>query len=535
MLPHLAAAVILGTSLVLGSAISRKLKRDDTLPTVALNYSTVQAASSASNGAGTYYSFKNIRYAAPPVGDLRWAAPQDPEVEMIVNNGTWSTEGTGGCSTAEDCLFLDVYVPETALNGGQKLPVLFWNYGGGWVGGNKDVSPGGLFNVSNNGLIIVAYNYRRNGGVSNVAIWDAHKAMEWTYQYISRFGGDPEQITNWGFSAGASQVTFGGHAWTPRFKRAMINSPGWVPDAGHAGAERYLQNVTELVDCPWNDAATMSCLRNVSFATLLAASNNITDTYSYQMQPRPDGVVLPDTSEYLLSIGQFHKNVTVMIGHSSNESTPTLSASLSSEDELRAELKTIFPTISTWAVDQAIALYPLLPATLAYGNVTYNYISNLGSAGHGSEQSYFWYDASPSDSSSSSSGTAMSGASSTSNQTNTAAAASSSSSGYSSSSSGSGFVGNTGGSTGSTSTSANEAWLAKQMQEWIISFVTTGDPNELFGSNAASTNQNGTTINYWPQYGANSSVVAFGDSGFSIVGDELDNEQVTWWNKALWY
>jgi carboxylesterase type B len=134
--------------------------------------------------------------------------------------------------------------------------------------------------------------------------------MEWTYEYISQFGGDREEITNWGFSAGGSQVVcsltvrpwsilsilltvkeFGGHYWTPPYKRAIINSPGWVPGAGHAHAEQFLENVTALVDCPWGSPDTMSCLRNVTFSTLLAASQNITDTYSYQMQPRPDGVV----------------------------------------------------------------------------------------------------------------------------------------------------------------------------------------------------------------------------------------------------
>lgn len=74
-----------------------------------------------------------------------------------------------------------------------------------------------------------------------------------------------------------------------------MNSPGWVPGAGHAQAERFLQNVTEYVGgCPINTPDTIQCLRQVSFDTLLAASQNITSTYSYQMQPRADGVVLPD-------------------------------------------------------------------------------------------------------------------------------------------------------------------------------------------------------------------------------------------------
>jgi carboxylesterase type B len=63
-------------------------------------------------------------------------------VETTVNNGTSTSAGTDGCAVAEDYLFLDVYTPVEAVDQGKKLPVLFWNYGVGWVGGSKnDESP----------------------------------------------------------------------------------------------------------------------------------------------------------------------------------------------------------------------------------------------------------------------------------------------------------------------------------------------------------------------------------------------------------
>ncbi|ODN80792.1 hypothetical protein L202_02942 [Cryptococcus amylolentus CBS 6039] len=551
------------------------------LPQVSLNYSTIRAYETGSTSAGNYYVFKNIRYAAPPVGDLRWAAPQDPVQEDSVNNGTWSnTTGTSGCAEGEDCLFLDVYVPESALNSDQKLPVLFWNYGGGWTGGSKEENtPEGLLEVSNNSLIFVSYNYRlgifgvlngptlqRAGGVSNVAIYDARKALEWVDTYIGNFGGDSDEVTNWGFSAGGSQVVaaltaFGGNKWTPTFKRAVVNSPGWVPGAGHARAEQYLQNVTELVGgCPTNTSDTISCLRNVSFDTLLEASENITSTYNYQMQPRADGVVLPDTSEYLLSIGQFHKDVQVLLGHSAHESNSQATSDVDDDASYRAMFKTIFPSITDWAIDQIEDLYPasdyssqglrfsaakqhydipgkLLPLTNAYGNQTYNYVNYLGTATHGSDQTYWWYSNSSSTSDDSSSSSTSSIARRD-NSTSTASGSynsttSSSSSNSTDSSSPSAGGGSAGGGGMDSSLTTDETLVALQMQRYLVSFVLTGDPNTY----ASGSTGNLSTIDSWPLYGSEDQVVEFQPSGagFNITGDELDSAQVVFWNKALWY
>jgi carboxylesterase type B len=121
------------------------------LPTIDLGYSTVRASAVGQNEAGKYYLFSNVRYEAAPIGELRFAAPLDPLVEEGVNSGVVGTNGTEGCMVEEDCLFLDVWVPERALTTpvlygvkGRRndgLPVLFWNYGGGWVGGSKRQSP----------------------------------------------------------------------------------------------------------------------------------------------------------------------------------------------------------------------------------------------------------------------------------------------------------------------------------------------------------------------------------------------------------
>lgn len=186
------------------------------MPTVTLDYSTI-VATAGSDSIG-YYKYQNIRFAAPPTGDLRFAEPQWPSVETVINNGSLATSDVD-CVSYEDCLFVDVWAPANST--GKSLPVLVWTYGGGFTAGSKsENTPEGLFALSKE-FIFVAYNYRlgmaglaggptllHEGGTSNTAVWDSAQAFAWTKKYIGNFGGNPDEITAMGFSAGASQVLF---------------------------------------------------------------------------------------------------------------------------------------------------------------------------------------------------------------------------------------------------------------------------------------------------------------------------------------
>jgi carboxylesterase type B len=189
---------------------------DSPMPTVTLDYATIVAA--AANTTAGYYKYQNIRFAAVPTGDLRWAQPEWPPVESEVNTGSLAASDVA-CASSEDCLYMDIWAP--ANSEGKKLPVMVWTYGGGFTGGSKsENTPEGLFDLSTD-FIFVAYNYRvgitglangptllHEGGISNTAIWDVQHAFQWTQKYIGAFGGDPDQVTAVGFSAGASQVLF---------------------------------------------------------------------------------------------------------------------------------------------------------------------------------------------------------------------------------------------------------------------------------------------------------------------------------------
>jgi len=124
-------------------------------PSVTLDYCTVVAA--AGNASIGFYKYQNVRFAAVPTGDLRWAKPQWPPVETVVNNGSLADEDVD-CASSEDCLYMDIWAP--ANSQGKKLPVMVWTYGGGFTGGSKSQNtPEGLFNLSTE-FVFVAYNYR---------------------------------------------------------------------------------------------------------------------------------------------------------------------------------------------------------------------------------------------------------------------------------------------------------------------------------------------------------------------------------------
>ena len=277
---------------------------DSSLPTVTLDYSTIVAT--AGNSTVGYYKYQNIRFAAVPTGDLRWAEPQWPPVETAINDGSLA-DADVDCASYEDCLYMDIWAP--ANSGNNSLPVMVWTYGGGFTGGSKSQNtPEGLFDLSTD-FVFVAYNYRlgmtglgngptllHEGGTSNTALWDVQHAFQWTKKYISAFGGNPDEITAVGFSAGGSQTLFqltrfAGHA-EQLFDRAYVMSPGFVPGAGHQHAEAFWQNVSSTVGC---DGGSLSCMRSVDFDTLNTAATDVEDLYSYQFQPRVDGDIVADT------------------------------------------------------------------------------------------------------------------------------------------------------------------------------------------------------------------------------------------------
>jgi para-nitrobenzyl esterase len=173
-------------------------------------------------------SFKGIPYAAPPVGDYRWRPPQPvtpwKEVRDASKDCADCPQRAWPGSTAiqsEDCLFLNLWTPVTATNK-SKLPVMVWIHGGGFTGGSGS-GPGSAGDAfARQGVILVTINYRlgRFGHFAFPALSKEHPeepkgsyaymdqiaALKWVNKNITAFGGDPNNVTIFGFSAGGVSV-----------------------------------------------------------------------------------------------------------------------------------------------------------------------------------------------------------------------------------------------------------------------------------------------------------------------------------------
>jgi para-nitrobenzyl esterase len=190
----------------------------------------IKTASGTVRGAiqGDVASFKAIPYAAPPVGEFRWRPPQPVTPWKDVRDATKDCadcpqRAWPGSTTvqSEDCLFLNVWTPANATKK-SKLPVMVWIHGGGFTGGSGSGPGSAGDSFAKQGVILTTINYRlgRLGHFAHPALSKEHPeefkgsyaymdqiaALKWIKENISAFGGDPNNVTIFGFSAGGVSV-----------------------------------------------------------------------------------------------------------------------------------------------------------------------------------------------------------------------------------------------------------------------------------------------------------------------------------------
>jgi len=200
---------------------------EDEAPTVRIQSGIVKGAIN-----GEVASFKGIPYAAPPVGEYRWRPPQPVAEWQGVLDATefgsncaqagWdAAPGTISEGSSEDCLYLNLWLP-SGTKPDAKLPVMVWIHGGAFVGGSGAGPTTSGAEFAKEGVILMTFNYRlgRLGHFAFPALSEEHPeepkgsyafmdqiaALEWVQENISAFGGDPDNVTIFGFSAGGVSV-----------------------------------------------------------------------------------------------------------------------------------------------------------------------------------------------------------------------------------------------------------------------------------------------------------------------------------------
>ncbi len=170
--------------------------------------------------------FRGIPYAEPPVGKLRWHSPVTAKSWEGIRDATkfgnrafsaLTNDQQQGSPRSEDCLYLNVWTP--AKTQSEKLPVMVWVHGGGFQFGSGEEPAYEGSNLARKGVVVVTFNYRlgvlgflshpeldREGASGNYGLQDQIAALKWVKENISSFGGDPDNVTLFGESAGAMSI-----------------------------------------------------------------------------------------------------------------------------------------------------------------------------------------------------------------------------------------------------------------------------------------------------------------------------------------
>ncbi|KAF8166258.1 Alpha/Beta hydrolase protein [Pholiota molesta] len=273
---------------------------------------------------------------------------------------------------SEDCLTLNVWKPTNATVG-SKLPVVVYIHGGGFYYGTPQGFPMYDWVAQHPGGIIgVSITYRLGSQVSkdgdlNAGLLDQRAALEWIQRHISSFGGDPENVTISGESAGGASVimqtvAYGGSKSVP-FKRAIAQSIGFGPTASENQTETNSHSATDnaaaYAGCSPSDGSVMDCLRKASIGALVSATNRSPNGAFAPIIDGPTGF-LPDLPSRLITAGKFSP-VEFIGGHCTGDGNTFAGGKPTqfvTEDDIRTHVFSRWPSVTNDTITQALSLYP---------------------------------------------------------------------------------------------------------------------------------------------------------------------------------
>ncbi|KAF5343387.1 hypothetical protein D9758_015614 [Tetrapyrgos nigripes] len=387
--------------------------------------------------------FLGVRYAKSTAGQLRWKTPQAPDplsdskskVQVLVadKQPAECPQAAGGLAPSspfrtenastglnankpellkrdegdnvptedEDCLFLNVFVPESQFNktntdceeDEEFLPVIVWIHGGGYHAGSASnpslPNTTGTYNGEDllnhlradgdnragAGAVVVVIQYRLGlfgflagkevgaEGDLNVGLLDQQFALQWVQQHIYKFGGDPLRVVIWGESAGAGSVlnhliANGGKTTPPLFHGAILSSIYLPPvyEWNDEIPEAIYTEVVSQTNC--SDATdTITCLRKADFDVLSAVNNQVAaegffGTFMYS--PVVDGKLITRRPTQLMKEGRINKVQRILATSNSNEGVIFTDPNAT---DVKDFVMNLFPTLEEDTASEAVALY----------------------------------------------------------------------------------------------------------------------------------------------------------------------------------
>ncbi|HTT05137.1 MAG TPA: carboxylesterase family protein [Steroidobacteraceae bacterium] len=300
-------------------------------------------------------SFKGVPYAAPPLGKLRWMAPQPAQPWGGVRQARAFVHDCAQqpfpydaaplrTTPSEDCLYLNIWRPR----GAHGLPVMVWIYGGGFVNGGTSPAAYDGTHLAAKGVVLVSFNYRLgrlgffafpalraeqpHGPLGNYGYLDQIAALKWVQTNIGAFGGDPHNVTVFGESAGGGSVhmLLTSPLAAGLFQKAIVESGGGRDNLmgnrqlsrdlpGLASAQTIGMNFARANGIHGSDAAALAALRALPTDKVVAGlgmmSMNAAGPPTYA-GPVVDGSIVVQSPEQAYRRGQF-SHVPLMIGANS--------------------------------------------------------------------------------------------------------------------------------------------------------------------------------------------------------------------------